>query len=218
MSPRLTSPHSPPWSVGRRQLLGGTLGLSALALTGCGSSQGDEIVVGIVSNPQMQDAISLQAEFEREHPDINVRFVSLPENEARAKITASVATGGGEFDVVMISNYETPIWAANGWIENLQPYAEATEGYDPEDFIDSVRAALSYQDSLYAVPFYGESSFLVWNKDLFEAKGLEMPEKPTWEQIGEFAAELADPDQDISGICLRGLAGWGEIMAPLTTV
>lgn len=218
MSPRLTSPHSPPWSVGRRQLLGGTLGLSALALTGCGSSQGDEIVVAIVSNPQMQDAISLQAEFEREHPDINVRFVSLPENEARAKITASVATGGGEFDVVMISNYETPIWAANGWIENLQPYAEATEGYDPEDFIDSVRAALSYQDSLYAVPFYGESSFLVWNKDLFEAKGLEMPEKPTWEQIGEFAAELADPDQDISGICLRGLAGWGEIMAPLTTV
>ena len=105
--------------MARRPLLATTSALTVgllLALTGCGSSQGDEIVVAIVSNPQMQDAISLQAEFEREHPDINVRFVSLPENEARSKITASVATGGGEFDVVMISNYETPIWAANGWI------------------------------------------------------------------------------------------------------
>ena len=63
---------------------------------------GDEIVVAIVSNPQMQDAISLIDRFTAQHPDIDVRFVSLPENEARAKITASVATGGGEFDVVVV--------------------------------------------------------------------------------------------------------------------
>ncbi|AEG45483.1 sugar ABC transporter substrate-binding protein [Isoptericola variabilis] len=200
------------------------LATTAIALGGCAgagavsSSDGTQIVVAIVSNPQMQDAISLQDEFRREHPDVDVRFVSLPENEARAKITASVATGGGEFDVVMISNYETPMWAANGWIENLQPYIERTEGYDDADFVPNVREALSYDGDMYSVPFYGESSFLAYRTDLFEQAGLEMPERPTWDEVRELAAELHDPAQNFSGICLRGLAGWGEVMAPLTTV
>jgi sorbitol/mannitol transport system substrate-binding protein len=197
---------------------------SALALTGCagagavGGGDGEQIVVAIVSNPQMQDAISLQDEFRAAHPGVDVRFVSLPENEARAKITASVATGGGEFDVVMISNYETPMWAENGWIENLQPYIEATDGYDAEDFVPSVREALSSDGDMYSVPFYGESSFLAYRTDLFEDAGLEMPANPTWEEVRELAGELHDPAQDFSGICLRGLAGWGENMAPMTTV
>ncbi|WP_262925529.1 ABC transporter substrate-binding protein [Kocuria atrinae] len=178
----------------------------------------DEIVVAIVSNPQMQDAMELQDEFAKAHPDVNVKFVSLPENEARAKITASVATGGGEFDVVMISNYETPIWAENGWIENLQPYIDKTEGYDDQDFIGSIRNALSYEDDMYSVPFYGESSFLVYNEELFKKAGVAMPENPTWPEINELAAKLDDPDNGVSGICLRGLAGWGEVMAPLSTV
>ncbi|MFC8800943.1 ABC transporter substrate-binding protein [Promicromonospora sp. NPDC057138] len=196
----------------------------ALALTGCagagavGGGDGEQIVVAIVSNPQMQDAISLQDEFRAAHPGVDVRFVSLPENEARAKITASVATGGGEFDVVMISNYETPMWAKNGWIEDLQPYIERTDGYDAEDFVPSVREALSYDDDMYSVPFYGESSFLAYRTDLFEQAGLEMPADPTWDDVRELAGELNDPAQDFSGICLRGLAGWGEDMAPMTTV
>lgn len=197
------------------------LGLSLAACAGAGAvggGDGEQIVVAIVSNPQMQDAISLQDEFRKEHPGIDVRFVSLPENEARAKITASVATGGGEFDVVMISNYETPMWAENGWIENLQPYADETEGYDPDDFVPSVREALSVDGDLYSVPFYGESSFLAYRKDVFQQAGLTMPDRPTWDDVRELAAELNDPADDFAGICLRGLAGWGEVMAPMSTV
>ena len=124
----------PPRGTSVRATLTAATAAVALALTGCagagavGGGDGEQIVVAIVSNPQMQDAISLQDEFRAAHPGVDVRFVSLPENEARAKITASVATGGGEFDVVMISNYETPMWAENGWIENLQPYIDSTDG------------------------------------------------------------------------------------------
>ncbi|MCC3289687.1 sugar ABC transporter substrate-binding protein [Arthrobacter sp. zg-Y1110] len=194
---------------------------AALVLTGCGGSEAegrDEIVVAIVSNPQMQDAITLQDEFKAQYPDIDVSFVSLPENEARAKITASVATQGGEFDVVMISNYETPMWAENGWITNLQDYADSTEGYDPDDFVPTIREALSYEGDLYSVPFYGESSFLVYRQDLFDEAGLTMPESPTWDDIRGFAEALNDPENNMSGVCLRGLAGWGEVMAPLDTM
>ncbi|MEE1621750.1 ABC transporter substrate-binding protein [Zafaria sp. Z1313] len=208
--------------VNRRQLLGLGLGAAATAtLAACGANAGSgsqSLVVAIVSNPQMQDAISLMDDFRAKHPGINVRFVSLPENEARAKITASVATGGGEFDVVMISNYETPMWADNGWITNLTPFMDATDGYDAQDFIPTIRESLTRNGGQYSVPFYGESSFVVYRQDLFEEAGLAMPEQPTWDDIRGFARALHAPERDFAGICLRGLAGWGEVMAPLNTV
>jgi sorbitol/mannitol transport system substrate-binding protein len=199
---------------------------AGLSLTGCagagalggGGAGSKTVTVAIVSNSQMQDAISLVADFEKTHPGVNLRFVSLSENQARAKITASVATGGNEFDVVMISNYETPQWAANGWLVDLQPYADQTPGYDPGDFLPKVRDALSYKGDLYSVPFYGESSFLAYRKDLFAQAGLTMPDHPTWTQVRDFAARLDDKKTGMAGICLRGLPGWGEVMAPLDTV
>jgi sorbitol/mannitol transport system substrate-binding protein len=212
----------PPGNGRLKTLVAGAAAM-ALLLTGCstagnGDAAGSEdIVVAIVSNPQMQDAIALQDDFRAKHPGINVKFVALPENEARAKITASVATGGGEFDAVMISNYETQMWAKNGWITDLQPYAERTAGYDPDDFIPTIKDALSYEGDLYSVPFYGESSFLAYRKDLFDEAGLTMPANPTWDDVKGFAEKLNDPQQDFAGVCLRGLAGWGEVMAPLGT-
>ncbi|MGJ9403403.1 ABC transporter substrate-binding protein [Arthrobacter sp. KK5.5] len=209
-------------TLDRRRLLGlGAGAFAAAGLTACGASAGEGatvIVVAIVSNPQMTDAVGLMEDFRSKHPGINVRFVSLPENEARAKITASVATGGGEFDVVMISNYETPMWAENGWLANLTPYMDATAGYDAADFLPTIREALTYEGSQYSVPFYGESSFVVYRQDLFDDAGLTMPEQPTWRDIRTFAERLHAPERDFSGICLRGLAGWGEVMAPLNTV
>ncbi|WP_394350075.1 ABC transporter substrate-binding protein [Streptomonospora sp. PA3] len=194
-------------------LLGGCAGAGAIASGGDGTT----LVVAIVSNPQMEDAISLQEDFTQEYPNIDVRFVSLPENEARAKITTSVATGGGEFDAVMVSNYETRQWAEFGWLTNLQPYIEES-GYDDGDFLGPIRESLSYQGDMYSVPFYGESSFLVYRKDLFEEAGLEMPADPTWQEIADLAAKLDDPESGTAGICLRGLPGWGEVMAPFNSV
>jgi sorbitol/mannitol transport system substrate-binding protein len=211
-------------TLGRRAAaLAGTAALSlATGCAGAGALGGSEdattLVVAIVSNPQMEDAVTLSSRFEAANPGIDLRFVTLPENEARAKITASVATQGGEFDVVMISNFETPQWARNGWLVNLQPYAERTPGYDPGDFVPSIRESLSYKGDLYSVPFYGESSFLAYRKDLFRRAGLTMPAQPTWPQVARLAARLHDPAHDVSGICLRGLPGWGENLAPLNTV
>jgi sorbitol/mannitol transport system substrate-binding protein len=210
---------------GRLALLS-LLGIALLgAVTACsgagalgGEAGAETVTVAIVSNPQMEDAIKLAPEFEKENPGIRMRFVSLSENEARAKITASVATGGGEFDVVMISNYETPQWAQNGWIEDLQPMVNATPGYDGNDFIPTVRNSLSYNGDMYAVPFYGESSFLMYRTDLFQQAGLTMPANPTWAQVADMAAKLTDRSKGQAGICLRGKPGWGEMMAPFNTV
>ncbi|MEV6770062.1 sugar ABC transporter substrate-binding protein [Nocardia sp. NPDC051030] len=200
-------------------MLFATVALVATGCAGAGSFTGggaDTVTIAIVSNSQMQDAIGLAPKFEAENPGIKLKFTSLSENEARAKITASVATGAGEFDAVMISNYETPQWAANGWLVDLDPYMKQNPGYDKADIIPSLQKSLSYQGDMYSVPFYGESSFLMYRKDLFDQAGITMPAQPTWDQVAGWATKLNTPDT--AGICLRGKPGWGESLAPLTTV
>ncbi|MGO4649612.1 sugar ABC transporter substrate-binding protein [Nocardia sp. 2YAB30] len=194
------------------------MGVGGCAGAGSFTSGSDTVTIAMVSNSQMQDAIALSDGYERENPGTKLKFVSLSENEARAKITASVATHGGEFDVVMISNYETPQWAKNGWLVDLSNYERQSPGYDEADFIPSLQKSLSHQGGMYSVPFYGESSFLMYRKDLFEQAGITMPDNPTWDQVGKYAAQLDDPTNGRSGICLRGKPGWGESLAPLNTV
>jgi sorbitol/mannitol transport system substrate-binding protein len=192
-----------------------------LTLAGCAGAGaigagGNTVTIAMVSNSQMTDARKLSSQFEKENPGVKLRFVVLSENQSRAKITASTAMGGGEFDVVMISNFETPQWAKDGWLVNLTDYARKTPGYDENDFIPSLRESLSYEGNMYAVPFYGESSFLMYRKDLFEQAGIKLSPKPTWQEVADAAAKLDTPDRP--GICLRGKPGWGEVLAPLDTV
>jgi len=196
--------------------------VAALALGGCtwagagGGTGKGTVTVAIVANPQMRDIQQFTKEFQRDHPDITIRYVTLPENEARARITQDVATKAGQFDVVMIGTYEAPIWGKNGWLTDLTKYARDDRAYDVADLMPAVRKGLSADGKLYAVPFYGESSFLMYRKDLFKQAGLTMPAHPTWTQVAAFARKLKTPDR--AGICLRGLPGWGEQLAPLDTV
>src|SRR6185312_14588845 len=76
--------------------------------------------------------------------------------------------------------------------------------------------ALSYRGTLYASPFYGESSFLMYREDVLRAAGITMPAHPTWTQVAAIARRINSPR--MAGICLRGKAGWGELGATFTTV
>jgi sorbitol/mannitol transport system substrate-binding protein len=189
---------------------------------GAGSlgSSANEVTIALVSNSQMTDAQKLSSEFEKANPGTKLKFISLSENQARAKITMSTAMGGSEFDVAMISNFETPQWAKTGWLVNLSDYIKNTPGYDKDDFISTLRDSLSYEGNMYSVPFYGESSFLMYRKDLFEKAGIKVPQtpnyQPTWQEVSDWADKLKT--DNTAGICLRGKPGWGELLAPLDTV
>jgi sorbitol/mannitol transport system substrate-binding protein len=199
-----------------------------IAASGCsgagGSSSGsageDKTITALmVGNPQMEDIQKLTAENFTKQTGITVKFTILPENELRDKVTQDVATQGGQYDVVTIGAYETPIWAKNKWLHELSGYADKDGSYDKADLLAPMVKSLSGEDgNLYAVPFYGESSFLMYNKELFAAKNLTMPERPTWTQVADMASKLTDKSKGVAGICLRGLPGWGEVLAPLTTV
>jgi sorbitol/mannitol transport system substrate-binding protein len=180
------------------------------------------VTVASVNNPDMVTMQELSTEFEAANPDIKLEWLFLDEGTLRSRLTTDVSTGSGSFDLVTVGAYETPLWAANGWIESVDALAAAdaaaAEGYDFDDLLPAIKDGLSYNGELFAVPFYAESSFTMYNKALFDAAGLTMPEQPTWDQIAEFACQLNDPDNGVYGIVLRGKPGWGDNMAPITTV
>ena len=204
--------------------LSGVIVLSLAVLVGVGSarSSGTTLTIATVNNPDMVVMESLTSNFTKQY-GINVKYVTLPENTLRQKVTSDVATGGGQFDIATVGTYDVPIWAKNKWLVSLQPYfakmsPAAAKAYDLNDVIPKVRLGLSYNGQLYAVPFYGESSMTYYNKALFSAAGLTMPLHPTWDQIQNFASKLNKSSSNQYGICLRALPGWGEFGAPLTTV
>ncbi|HZC51990.1 MAG TPA: sugar ABC transporter substrate-binding protein [Mycobacterium sp.] len=206
--------------------LGALVSVATLVLAACSSSSSGgakggktgTITVAVVDNPLMSTIEKLTPSgFEAKNPGIKVKFVTLDENTLRDQVTKDVAAGGGQYDVVMIGPNDIPTWSQNGWIKDLTQYA-SDPSYDVNDIIKPVRDALSAKGKLYAVPFYGESSFLMYRKDLLAAAHLTMPTHPTWDQVATIAEKLNDPAQGVAGICLRGKTGWGENLAPLDTV
>ena len=184
---------------------------ASTALAGMAAiAQAQTITIATVNNPDMIVMQELSAEYTAAHPEVTLEWVVLPENELRQKVTTDIATGAGTYDILTIGTYEVPIWGQLGW---LAPFDSVPADYDIEDVYQSVRSGLSYDGTLYALPFYAESSFLFYRKDLFEAAGIEMPETPTYEQLMEWAGKLHDPDNNIYGTCQRGKPGWGENMA-----
>ncbi|RON80550.1 sugar ABC transporter substrate-binding protein [Pseudomonas fluorescens] len=173
------------------------------------------LTIATVNNSDMIRMQKLSKTFETEHPDIKLNWVVLEENVLRQRLTTDIATQGGQFDVLTIGMYEAALWGAKGWLE---PMKDLPASYALDDVFPSVREGLSVKGSLYALPFYAESSITYYRTDLFKDAGLTMPERPTWEEIAGFAEKLTKKDKEQYGICLRGKAGWGENMALITTV
>ena len=178
---------------------------TALVLV-AGAASAETITIATVNNGDMIRMQGYTDDFTAKTGH-TVEWVTLEENVLRQRVTTDITTKGGQFDIMTIGMYETPIWGANGW---LVPLDDLSAEYDVDDILPAMRGGLSHDGTLYAAPFYGESSMVMYRKDLMEAAGLEMPEAPTWEFIREAAAAMTDRDNDINGICLRGKAGWGE--------
>lgn len=197
------------------------LGLVCALIAGCepgsdrsGAAAAGTLVIATVNNGDMIRMQGLTADFSARHPGIKLEWVTLEENVLRQRITTDIATGGGQFDVLTIGTYEVPIWAERGWLKPLQFAAD----YDVDDLLPKIRDAVSHDGKLYAAPFYGEGSMLMYRTDLFAKAGLNMPAEPSWDFVIDAAHKTTDAAAGVYGICLRGKAGWGENMAFLSAM
>ena len=173
------------------------------------------LTIATVNNGDMINMQKLTDDFTKANPDITLQWVTLEENVLRQKVTTDIATKGGQFDVLTIGTYEVPIWAKQNWLVALDNLGA---DYAVDDLLPAIRGGLSVDGKLYAAPFYGESSYVMYRKDLMDKAGLKMPDAPTWDFIKQAADKMTDRANGINGVCLRGKAGWGENMAFLTAM
>ena len=187
---------------------------TAISVMVAGGAFADNLVIATVNNGDMIRMQGLTDDFTSKTGH-TVEWVTLEENVLRQRVTTDITTKGGAFDIMTIGMYETPIWGANGW---LVPLDDLSAAYNADDILPAMAGGLSHEGTLYAAPFYGESSMIMYRSDLMEAAGLEMPAAPSWSFIAKAAREMTDRDNDINGICLRGKAGWGEGGAFITAM
>jgi sorbitol/mannitol transport system substrate-binding protein len=178
------------------------------------ASADSELVIATLNNGHMIEMQKHTSKFEEANPGITVKWVTLEESVLRSRVTTDIATKGGQFDIMTIGMYETPIWGKKGWLAPL----ETSEAYDADDIFPAIRNGLSHEGKMYAAPFYGESSMVMYRKDLTDKAGINLPEKPTWADMEQAVAAMHSPDDGVYGICLRGKPGWGDNMAFLSTL
>ncbi|WP_046114177.1 ABC transporter substrate-binding protein [Aquincola tertiaricarbonis] len=186
----------------------------AFGIAAAGTASAVDLVIATVNNGHMIEMQKLSKQFEAANPDIKLKWVTLEEGVLRQRVTTDIATKGGQFDVMTIGMYETPIWGKKGWLSEIKPDAN----YDVDDLLPAMRSGLSVDGKLYAAPFYGESSMLMYRADLMQKAGITLPARPTWTQVKEAAAKIHDAKSGVYGICLRGKPGWGDNMAFLSTM
>lgn len=203
---------------------------SLMVLSACGATadpggaggsgtDGATIDVLAVNLPAQEDLVRLTEEHFTKKTGIEVNFTLLPENDVRAKITQEFSSQAGVYDVATLSNYEIPFYAENGWVTSLQDYIEKdADLIEADDLLPSMMDSMTGPgDEIYGLPFEGQSSFTMYRKSVFDELGLTMPDNPTWDEIADLAAQI-DEKSSMKGICLRGLPGWGQQLAPLNTV
>src|ERR671918_842417 len=172
----------------RTVLLAVVVLLTSTACAGWGGSVGgggaNSINVLMVNNPQMVDLQRLTADYFTKKTGIRVNFTVLPENDVRDKISQEFSSQAGQYDVASLSNFEIPIYAKSKWIAPLDEYVAADAAFEQADILPPMTQSLTADDGkLYGEPFYGESSFLMYRKDVLDAQGVQMPAKPTWQQV-----------------------------------
>ncbi|MEY2994238.1 MAG: hypothetical protein RL357_1173 [Pseudomonadota bacterium] len=188
--------------------------VAAAMLATSAAQAATELVVATVNNGHMIEMQKLTKHFEAANPGITVKWVTLEEGVLRQRVTTDIATKGGQFDIMTIGMYETPIWGKKGWLKEIKGNA----AYDADDLLPAMRNGLSVDGKMFAVPFYGESSMLMYRKDLADKAGIKVKNNPTWDEVANLASKIHDPANGVYGICLRGKPGWGDNAAFLTTM
>jgi ABC-type glycerol-3-phosphate transport system substrate-binding protein len=138
---------------------------------------------------------------------IDVALEVVPEADITAKMLLEFSSGSGRYDVVQNNIIYVPGFVSAGYIVPLDDHLAATpEYFDRADFVPGYFDTNVLDGKIYGLPVYGESTFLMYRKDLFEQHGLAEP--TTFEAIEEAARTIDEATNgEVVGITMRGQQG-----------
>ena len=151
--------------------------IAAVLVLGCGSALAADITVATVNNNQMIVMQRLSSQWEKQTGN-HINWVVLEENVLRQRVTTDIATNGGQFDVITIGSYETPIWGKQNWLVRSSDFPAS---YDYNDIFQSVRAsALHRRQALCGAVLCGKLVHLCTAGTCLIRPGLKMPDQPKY--------------------------------------
>jgi multiple sugar transport system substrate-binding protein len=112
--------------------------------------------------------------FKSKHPDVTVRFETIPAADYTQKLTFQLA-GGNPPDAGWMMEDAAPTFANAGVLEDLAPTLNATEGYELEDFSEPAMGLWAGEGKVWGVPFSTSPFVIFYNKAMFDAAGIEDP-------------------------------------------
>lgn len=128
--------------------------------------------------------------FHEEHPNITIEFANVPAERAREKLITQVA-GGTAPDAVFLDSITVVDFASREALVNLDGYIAGSDIIEVDDYVEGFKKAAEFQDSMFALPFDGETTGLFYRTDMFEAAGLDGP-PTTWDELESDAAALTN--------------------------
>ncbi len=150
----------------------------------------------------------LVGEFEEE-TGIKVNLEIIPYEELPQKVLLSFSQKSDAYDMVMNDCVSLQGYVDNNYITSLDDYIandDLNMYYDKEDFVGSYQKNMEIDGKVYGLPVYGESSFLMYRKDLFEEYNLEVP--TTMAELENCAKTIYEgTNGEVAGITLRGQQG-----------
>lgn len=197
------------------------LTIGALLLAGCGRSNdvpagvddGFELIDGPATGELSVWAMGNEGEllpdfvaaFEEANPDVSITVTSVPWGEARQKLETAIA-GGQVPDLSLVDLGYMPGFVASA---GLLPVPEGVA--DPDAFFDAANAAVTFEGTAYAVPWYISSRVLLYRADLAEAAGVAAPQ--TWDEYYEFAQALKNAGAQTGALLPFGqFNAWQQVL------
>jgi len=197
------------WTSALAMSVVGVLALSACANTGGGeSTENPEVNLLLIetdASKELRD--DFIPAFEKES-GIKVNVDLVPEAGMDAKLSLSLGSGSNQYDVVQVGAKNLSTLVASGWIQPLDDFVadgEATPTSYTDGFPEELQNSLRLNDGTYTMPYQVGADLLFYNKDMFEAAGLDPAAPPrTMDEIVAAAETLTDPDADQAGFVARG--------------
>ena len=184
--------------------------LIALALTACmllsmcafAAAEEGTVITIVAWDANTTGYLTAQKEaYEASHPGVTIEYIDVSSQDYDTKVAAMLA-GKDTSDIYMVKDIPALLnWYEAGYTEDLTPYMQAAN-YDVAGFV-GMETNYAQDGQQIALPFRSDFEILFYNKDLFDAKGVEYPTNDmSWEQYKEKALAVmddSDPSNPIYG-------------------
>jgi multiple sugar transport system substrate-binding protein len=149
---------------------------------------------------EAQQMKKLSADFKKLHPNITVKFLNVPADNATQKLTTQVA-GGNPPDTAFLDSSAVQDFASRKALVNLDGYIAGSQAVKLDDYVAGFKQTAVYQNSMFALPYDGETTGLFYRTDLFQAAGITKA-PATWDELKAAAEKLTDPAKKQYGYVL----------------